>query len=138
MTIPATDAERLAAIHRRESRSLLQYVREASLYAGRDKDTLAAIHRIAQESATLSESVLDYLEKIRIAPADPGSFAMNFTDLNFTAVRSVLPKLVDEQRREVAALEGESFAGEDAKQVLAGLLESNRKHLRELEALGAG
>jgi hypothetical protein len=132
------DATRLQAIYPREARSLLQYVREASLYAGADRDLLAAVNRIADESAAALQAFAGYLGSQRVPLPPAGSFPMVYTDLNFVAVRSVLPKLVAELRQQVAALEADRAALADpaAEAAVQSLIDSHRKHLGELSEVG--
>ncbi|HJZ59399.1 MAG TPA: hypothetical protein VKE74_30925 [Gemmataceae bacterium] len=130
-------ADRLQGIYPREARSLLQYVREASLYAGPDRDLLAVVNRVADESAADLRTFAEFLEANRIPLPPAGSFPMRYTDLNFVAVRSVLPKLVAELRQQAAALEADLAAITDpgAKAAVQALVDSHRKHLGELESL---
>ena len=62
---------------------------------------------------------------------------MAYTDLNFTAVRSVLPKLVAELRRQLDELEADAAAVADpgARAAVRALIDSHRKHLTELTGL---
>lgn len=136
MTSPA-DTARLQSIYARESASLLLYVRQAALWAGRDKVALAAVNRVGDEAAATTDAFAAFLADQRIPPPEAGLFPMRYTDLNFTAVRSVLPKLVTELREQVAALEADHAAldGAGAKAAARAVLDSHRKHLGELEAI---
>lgn len=131
------DAGRLQAAYRRENRSLLQYAREAALYAGPDQKQLDTVLRIGDEELTAIGQFAAALDSRRVALPYPGSFPAAFTDLNFVSVRSVLPRLIEEQRRDLVALEADAAAVADpeAKAAVQSLAELHRRHLAELESL---
>src|SRR5437870_5381129 len=102
------DAPRLQDVYRREYRSLLQYVREASPYAsGADRSIREAVFRIANEEAAALEAFGTGLESLRIALPYLGSFPAGFMDLNFVTIRHLLPRLIVEQKQDLAKLEAE-------------------------------
>lgn len=138
MMSPA-DAERLQEVFRREYRSLLQYVREASPYAaGADRKLLDEVRRVAAEESDALAGFGDFLASHHVPAPYLGSFPMAFTDLNFVAIRFLLPKLVAEQRQDLAKLEADAAALTDpaARSAVQRLVELHRRHLTELEALG--
>ncbi len=146
------DAQCLQEVYRREYRSLLQYIREASPYAaGPDRLLRDAVLRIAKEEAAALESFGAVLESLRVSLPYLGSFPVAFTDLNFVTIRHLIPKLIAEQKRDIAKLEAEAVGWggtvESGGTVLpAGvsspggtvqrLIEVHTRHLKELEALG--
>ena len=133
------DAQRVQDVFRRESRSLVQYVRGAALYAaGTDRKLLDGVNRVADEGAAAIGALGEFLDRSRVTPPPLGSFPAVFTDLNFVAVRFLLPRLVAEQRRDLAALEADraATANPAAAAEVGKLVELHRRHLAELEALG--
>jgi hypothetical protein len=130
------DAARLQAAYRRESRSMLQYAREAALYAGPDQKLLDTVMRIAIEERDAIDGFAAVLDSRRVPLPFPGSYPVAFTDLNFVAVRSLLPRLIAEQRADLAALEADaaSLANGEAKAAVGSLAELHRRHLTEMES----
>lgn len=132
------DERRLQETYRREYRSLLQYAREASPYAaGPDRLIRDAVLRIAAEESAALESFGAALEAERITLPYLGSFPVGFTDLNFVAIRYLLPKVVAEERGDLAKLETACGETADARgqAALERLVEVHRRHLKELESL---
>jgi hypothetical protein len=132
------DAHRLQEIYRREYRSLLQYAREASPYVARsDRPVLDAVKRITTEETTVLEAFGEFLEEQRVTHPYLGSFPMQYTDLNFVAIRYLVPKLVADQRIDLAKLEADRTATADApaQAAIERLVEVHRRHLKELESI---
>jgi hypothetical protein len=131
------DASRLQGIYRRESRSLLHYVRQAAPWAGPDKELLATVNRIADEATVALEAFAAVFDANRITPPEAGSFPMAYTDLNFVAVRWLVPKLVAELTAAAGAVERDAGAIADpaAREALRRLADLHRKHLAELAGL---
>lgn len=133
------DARLLEQIYRQEYRSLLQYIREASPYASAaDRALLDGVLRIAGEESAALEDFGRRLEEYRITLPYLGSFPVAFTDLNFVTIRHLLPKLVAEQKRDIARLEAvlPAFADVVARAAVQALVDVHRFHLQELESLG--
>ena len=136
----SAEMKRLQDILRRESRSLLQYVRESAPYAiGPDRKLLAEVQRIAEEESIALDQFADFLTQNRVPLPYMGSFPMGFTDFNYVAIRYLLPKLVSEQRQDLAALEASASALNEAtgRTAMSTLIELHRRHLKELEATSA-
>lgn len=134
----ADDEERLQAVLRREGRSLLRYAREAELYAGpADRKLLAAVHRAADELAAGLQGVEAVLTAARVLPAPAGPYPPAFTDLNFTAVRALLPRLTADLGRAAADLDADAAAltGPAAVAVRA-VADAARRNLVDLRAAG--
>jgi hypothetical protein len=132
------DSRRLQELFRRESRSLLQYALGASPYAaGDDRKVREDVKRIAQEEGEALERLGEFLVESRITLPYLGSFPVAFTDLNFVHIRHLLPKLIDEQKRDLSALEADLAAAADpaARSEIDRLVELHRRHLKELESL---
>lgn len=137
--IPASDARRLQDAYRHEYRTLLQYSREAAPYASvADRPLRDGILRIAKEEAAELDAFGERLEMHRVALPPLGSFPVAFTDLNFTTVRHFLPKLIGEQKRDIARLQSDAALCDDlvARAAIQRLMEVHQRHLKELESLG--
>jgi hypothetical protein len=133
------DERRLQETYRREYRSLLQYVREASPYANAaDRPLRDAVLRIATDEGDALTRFGDVLEDSRITLPYLGSFPVAFTDLNFVTIRHLLPKLVAEQKQDIAWLESQVPACEDvtARAAIQRLVDLHKTHSKELESLG--
>ena len=125
--------------YRRECRSLLQYVREASPYtSAADRPIRDRILHLADDELEHLEAFAERLESHRVPVPHLGSFPVAFTDLNFVAVRHLVPKLLVEQKADVAKLEADAAACTDvvAKAAIEALVGVHRGHLKELESLG--
>ena len=132
------ESRRLEELFRRESRSLLQYALGAAPYAaGDDRKVREDVKRIAQEEGEALGCFGEFLAESRITLPYLGSFPVAFTDLNFVHIRHLLPKLIEEQRRDLAALEADLAAVTDpaAQSEVDRLIELHRRHLKELESL---
>ena len=132
------DEQRVREAYRREGRSLLPYAGAAELYAGgADRKLLGAVQRVAAEEADALQEFADALAGWRVAPPHLGAFPVAFTDLNFVAVRWMLPKLVADRRRAAADLAADAAAVADpaAKAGLAHLAALADRHRTELEAV---
>src|SRR5262249_32270952 len=130
MTDAATEA-RLQELFRRESRSLLQYAREAALWAG-DKDRVAAarVQELAAVECRALEGLAGFMEEEHVPLPYLGAYPTRFTDFNFIGVRALLPRLIEDQRRGVAALEHDAAAtGGKAREALTRLLDVKRNVL---------
>lgn len=130
----------LQQVLRRQGRSLLQYVREAFPWAraGEDK-ALAELLEIIEEDRQALADLGRFLARRRVPLPYIGSFPADFTTVNFVALDHLLPRLLEEQRREVGALEADVSAAADpeAREQLARLLDLKRRHLGVLERLAS-
>ncbi len=130
----------LQRVLRRQGRSLLQYVREAFPWAraGADKALAELLDVIEEDRQALAE-LGRFLARRRVPLPYIGSFPADFTTVNFVALDYLLPRLLEEQRREVGALEADlaAAADADARAELTRLLDSKRRHLGVLGRLEA-
>ena len=131
--------ERLVEAYRRERLSFLQYVRQATPYAGpADRPLLERVRELAGADATGLDGFAEYLDENRVTVPYLGAFPTAYTNFNFVAIRKLLPELVADEARGLAALEEDVAAlppGE-ARTWLERLAEAKRTHLTELEKLG--
>jgi hypothetical protein len=130
------DERRLQELCRREYRSLLQYARGAALYAnGDDRKLLNEVMRIAAEEGDALDRFGEFLSSSRVALPYLGSFPVAFTDLNFVRVRYLLPRLIAEQKQDLAKVEADRTAIVDAAAIaeLDRLIDLHRQHLKVME-----
>jgi hypothetical protein len=132
---PASIA-RLKNLLARELSSLLGYLAGAWPWAGTKERAVA--ERLQELIAAEQEAQLRLagaLRKARVAP--PGArFPMDYTTAHYVAMDYLLPRLVVEQQRLIAAAEEDEAAVDaDAAQLIGALLDLKRKHLAELERL---
>jgi hypothetical protein len=129
---------RLQQLLRRESRSFLQYVREAFPWiTPEEKEALAQLHTLIEEERGAIAALAKFLMRHRILVPHLGPYPVAFTNLNFVTLDHLLPLLVDAQRRAIADLEHdlESFTDPECRQELQKILDVKRQHLKTLEAL---
>lgn len=125
---------------RRESRSLLQYVREVPLWAApADRIALATLKALALEEQRAVDDLGRYLQKRKAGLTTLGPYPSGFTTVNDAALHHLLPRVVTEQAAATAALEADltRVADPDARAHLEKLLRLKRQHWPELEALSA-
>jgi tRNA isopentenyl-2-thiomethyl-A-37 hydroxylase MiaE len=129
---------RIQDLFLRENRSFLQYVRNACPWASdADKPLVNKLNRLADEELAALEVLANWMDEHNIPLPYLGAFATRFSSFNYVDVRKLLKPLFVEQRKELADLEANAkmLDGEARKQIDA-LVELNRKHLAEMEALG--
>jgi hypothetical protein len=129
----------LQDVLRRESRSLLQYVREAFPWTTpQERELLDKLRQLTDEERDGATALSDFLRRHRETPGYLGAYPMSFTRLNFVSLDRLLPLLVEEQRRGAARLEKElpGVQGETRAEVQT-VLDRKRRHLETLEALAA-
>jgi hypothetical protein len=131
-------ARELNALLHTETRSLLQHVEtEAQPYYSPDDyrlwKMLRNMRHLNDEHARRISALLTELE----LPERPGPFDVSVAGFHYVDLRTLLPKLVDEKRRQVARYERALEAAKDWRQVtveLAALLTENREQLGQLSA----
>jgi hypothetical protein len=136
----ATTAPLLQELVRRESRSLLQYVREVPVWVGPgDRPALQKLRNLATAEMDAIDAVGRHLQKRRIGLATLGPFPPEFTDVNDAALHHLLPKLVREQKEAATDVEAAlTKLGDDpARSLVERLVHLKRQHLPELESLSA-
>ena len=129
---------KLVEIYHRESRSFLQYVDQASPYAGTaDRPVLDRVRQLARTEASELSQFADYLESNHIPLLGAGAFPMSFTNYNFVAVRKLLPELVRDESNGIRALERDaaSMPSGQEREWIERLAAAKRIHVGELEKL---
>jgi hypothetical protein len=133
-------ATRLQTILRRESRSFLQFVAEA--YPWTTPKERAALETLLKLIAYEREGVVmlgRFLVHRHVELPYLGTYPENFTTMMFVSLEFLLPRLVDEQRQGIDALEADLALVTDpaARAAVEQLLDRKRRHLPILEDLAA-
>lgn len=138
--IAAQDAAVLETAIRREGRSLLQYVSEAFPWTNSAGDpNTENVRELAREERDAVGALVKFLTRRRHTVPYLGPYPMAFTTMNFVSLEYLLPRLADDGRRAIAALERDRSAltDADARAEVEKFLEMKRRHLKALEALAA-
>jgi tRNA isopentenyl-2-thiomethyl-A-37 hydroxylase MiaE len=138
--IDTNTQKRLQELFRRENRSFLQYVNEATPWAGNgDRPLVEKVSQLAAEELESLEALAEWMDSKRISLPYLGAFPTTFTNYNFVAIRKLMKPLVTEQSKELADLEADAQALTDpeAKRMVENLVALNRKHLRDFEQMNA-
>ena len=128
----------LHALIRRQSRSLLQYAREAYPWSKAKEHAAAdAVQAIAEEQADAVASLGRWLAKQRAPVSSLGAYPMHFTTMNFIAVHALLPRIVAEERQQIADVEQTCLAlpAGEARAQVQDLLDLKKAHLQRLMEL---
>jgi hypothetical protein len=128
----------LVDAYRRERLSLLQYVRQATPFAGpSDRPLRDRIQQLADAEASELDALAEHLDRSRVPVSHVGAFPSEFTNYNFMAVRKLLPRLRQDEERGAVALDRDAdrLPPGDARERLRKLAEGKRMHLMELEKL---
>jgi hypothetical protein len=130
----------LQDVLRRESLSLLQYIRDAFPWTSlEEQEAWPRLRRVVEEDAHALAELAQFLARRRVPLPYIGMFPVDFTSINFVSLDYVVPRLLDEQRREAAALEAAlaRVTDPEAGEQLRRLLDLKRRHLGPLEGLTA-
>jgi hypothetical protein len=125
---------------RRESRSLLQYMEEAFPWTpAQEKPAWEKLQKLIAEERKALTVLATFLSRRHIQLPYIGSFPEPFTALNFSSLDYLLPRLLEEQRKSIAALEREValLQDPDAAAVVRQLLDVKQRHLPTLEGLAS-
>ncbi len=132
--------KRLQELFRRERRSFLQYVSEATPWAGNgDLPLVEKVRQLAAEELESLEALAEWMDSRRVALPYLGAYPTTFTNYNFVAIRKLMKPLVTEQTKELAHLEADvqALTDPEAKDMVGKLVELNRKHLRDFAQMNA-
>jgi hypothetical protein len=130
----------LQGVLRRESLALLQYIRDAFPWTSlEEQEAWPRLRQVVEEDSHGLAELAQFLARRRVPLPYIGMFPVDFTSINFVSLDYVVPLLLDEQRREVAALEADQarVADPEAREQLQRLLDLKRRHLSALEGLAA-
>ncbi|WP_020468854.1 hypothetical protein [Zavarzinella formosa] len=133
MTSPL-DPAMLRETYRREGLSLLQYIRQATPYAGRaDRPLAERVRKMADDEGQLMEEMAGQLSEARVVVPSLGGFPSVYTNFNYFDVRKLLPYLIADHTRLIDILRQEKpeLVGLRA----AELLKRKEIHLAEMNLL---
>ena len=133
-----SDQQVVGEVLRRESRTLLQYVRESFPWAkGKDAAVLANVLHSADVEGELLHRLSRLMQKQHLSLPAIGSFPSAFTNSNFVAISFLMPRLIATQRQTLADLERDlpKVHDPDLRVLLDALREAKLAHLSELESL---
>lgn len=125
---------------RRESRSLLQYVHESYPWTTpAAQSVLAQVEQMVAERRSALAALARMLTKRHVPPPFLGPYPMNFTNVNFVTLDYLLPLLVAQEQRNLAALEKdlERIGDAEIHAEVQGMVEMNRRHLHELTEMAS-
>jgi hypothetical protein len=128
----------LQDIVRRTGRSMLQYVGEAYPWASEEeRPLLAKLREIVEDEERTTEDLARFLRRRRVALPYLGAYPEAFSTINYVSLDYLLPRLLDYQRKAIAALERDlaQVHDTDIKSEVENLLGVNRRHLEALEQL---
>jgi hypothetical protein len=128
----------LPELLRRESRSLLQYVREAFPWAA-VKD-IAARTKVLSAGEAENEMLAQLgrlMQKRHIPLPALGAYPTSFTSMNYVSLSYLIPRLAAAERQTLADLERDlpKVQDEQIRGRLEALRELKRRHLANLESL---
>jgi hypothetical protein len=94
---------------------------------------------LIQEERDATAELARFLIRQRVTPPYLGAYPMSFTTLNFVSLDSLVPRLIQHQRRGIATLESElgQIRDPDSRALVDQLLEMKQRHLKVLEAVSA-
>lgn len=137
--IDPASAALLQEIFRREARSLLMYVGEAFPWTmAKDGAAIDRLQTIFRAEAQSISALGRFLARQHVPPASHGSYPASFTTSNFVALDYLLPRLIENERSSIPALEAaRDRLADSALAVVTALLDVKRKNLAALEELAA-
>jgi hypothetical protein len=130
----------LQGVLRRESLSLLQYIRDAFPWTSLEEhDAWRQLREVVDEDTRAIADLGRFLARRRVPLPYIGQFPTDFTSINFVALDWVVRRLTDLQRHEVATLEADAAGRADleSRAALQKLLDVKRRHLLVLQGLTA-
>jgi hypothetical protein len=137
LVLSPEDQSVLQEIVRRRMRSLIQYVSDSVPWPNSDSEAAEAeFQKLAGEEQAAVAPIFQLLACEGKAPYI-GSYASNFTSINFVTMAYILPLLLSEQPKAIAQLERDEIKLSDpkAREPLQRLLSVMRRHRDRLEAM---
>jgi len=138
--ISAPDAALLETVIRREGRSLLQYISEAFPLGTSSGDPAPEkLRDLAREERDAVATLIKFLARRRHTVPYLGAFPMSFTTMNYVTIEYIVPRLADDGRRAIAALEHDraALADAEAREQVDRFLELKRRHVKALDEMAA-
>jgi hypothetical protein len=134
--IDERDSALLKDVLRRESRSFLHYVADSFPWAtSNENDALGMLQKMIEEEREATAGLGRFLYRQRQTLPYLGAYPSHFTTLNYVALDYLLPKLVEEERVEIAGLERDlkELVDSEARTEIDNLLSIKRQHLQAIE-----
>jgi hypothetical protein len=128
----------LQGIVRRESRTLLQYIRDSFPWTpASDESALIQLRQLADEQREETAKLGRWLSRNRQIVPNLGSFPAAFTTINYASLDYVIPKVIADERADLLHMEQDlaSITDADARTIAAELVEKKRQHLKAIEEL---
>jgi hypothetical protein len=128
----------LEELLRRESRSVLQYVRDSYPWTTGDRqEELEKVKGLLTSESEALATLGRWLTKHRVPLPFLGSYPSRFTTINFVSLGYLLPLLVSTEKSLVADLERDlaKLTDPDARIQAQNLLELKKKNLQSLEQI---
>lgn len=128
----------LAEIIRRESRSLLQYVREAFPWTTpEERAALAQVEKLIEEECQAAGALARLLQRRHLPAPYLGPYPMEFANVNYVTLDHLMPLLVAQERRAIGDLERDltCLLDDEAKAQVQKVLDMKRRHLEILEKM---
>ena len=125
---------------RRESRSLMQYAREAFPWTTpEERQALTQLQQVAEEDRQGAGALLQFLARRGHTFPYLGPYPMAYTSLNNVSLGYLLPMLVTHEKQAIADLERDRTAltDEEALLQIEKIVTMKHRHLQTLEALAA-
>ncbi len=135
------DPAQIAMLHnliRRESRSMLQYAREAYPWSKANEHAACdTVQAIAAEQGESLARLGRWLAKQRAPVPSLGAYPMHFTTMNFTAVHALTPRLAADEQQRIADLEKtcSALSAGEARALVQALLDLKKSHIQRLSEL---
>ncbi|MCI0381369.1 MAG: hypothetical protein L0215_27610 [Gemmataceae bacterium] len=126
---------------RKEGRSLLQYVNECNPWTtAKTQAFMPRLKQMVKEEQEAATGIVRFLMKRRQRPPYLGAYPTSFTNINFIALESMLPYLVDYQKERIAEIEKDLAALTDpeVRSLVYSLWEMKRRHLAVLQEMSHG
>jgi hypothetical protein len=130
----------LETILRRESRSLLQYIRDSFPWTpSSEQEVLAGVHQMADEQRRTAAALAQFLARKRHTVSHLGPYPTSFTTINYASLDYVLTCLLLEERKAIAELEKDrsTLQNAEAEPILDRIIARKRQDLKQLEELAA-
>jgi hypothetical protein len=119
----------------RDGRSLLLYVGQADLYTPPHAHAARRrLESLAHAEANATGQLIRFLQQHHATPPLLGAFPSGFTTINFTSLAHLMPALMQEEERSIAALTHglAQLPDGSARHLLSDYLEMKRRHLSTL------
>jgi hypothetical protein len=130
----------LQDIIRRESRSLVQYVRDAFPWTTpEEQQALAQFQAMVEEEQKCLADLSQFLTRRKQQLPYLGLYPNWFTTINYVSLEHLLPLLVNHARQNLTQLERDlaGLTDADAIEKVRQFVDVKRRHLQALEALAA-